>query len=169
MYLIAELGLTRYSQNHPNAKKTLNKEEFLILLRNTYKFLLILRVKTSILLLIFAKIDKNNDGLITYDEYLKWVKYYIAVDLNRGDEYYLKEDDDAIKGDDILDPEKIYDVVCPTPVPEKKRKIVFVFSNYDLSRRVRQRVLELLIPFDANKDKEFDEKEIRNALCTLLK
>lgn len=48
-------------------------------------------------------------------------------------------------------------------------KIKFNFSNYDLAKRVRARVFELLIPFDANKDKKFDEPEIRNALITLLK
>ena len=142
--------MTRFAENHANLQKTLNSEEFLIVLRNTFKFLNILRVKSSILLLIFAKIDKNNDGLISYDEYLRWIKYYIAVDLNRGDEYYLAEDDDAIEGGDILDAEKVHDVLKPV---KTKRKIVFVFSDYGLSNRVRQRVLELLIPYDANQDK----------------
>ena len=68
------------------------------MLHNTFKFLKISRVKKAILLIIFAKIDKNNDGLITYDEYLEWVKDYIAVDLNRGDYFYSKEDDaDLVK------------------------------------------------------------------------
>ena len=88
--------------------------------------------------------------------------------MNRGDEYYLAEDDDAIEGGDILDAEVVHNVLRPAP-PEKKRKIVFNFSDYGLSKRVRARVLELLIPFDANKDKEFDESEIKNALRTLLK
>ena len=96
-------------------------------------------MKASLLLLIFAKIDTNNDGLITYDEYLRWVKNYIAVDLNRGDEYYLAEDDDAIEGGDILDVEKVHIVLCPAPEP--RRKIVFIFSDYGLSDRVRARVL----------------------------
>ena len=43
LYLVAELGLTRFAENHPNSKKTLNKDEFLLLLRNTFKFLSILR------------------------------------------------------------------------------------------------------------------------------
>ena len=39
LYLVAELGLIRFAENHPNHKKTLNREEFLLLLRNTFKFL----------------------------------------------------------------------------------------------------------------------------------
>lgn len=67
LYIIAELGLIRYAENHPSNQKALNQDEFIILLRNTFKFLNIIRVKTSLLMLIFAKIDTNHDGLITFD------------------------------------------------------------------------------------------------------
>lgn len=84
LLLVAELGLARFQRQHLSTKKILNAEEFIILLMTTFKFLKILRIKRSILLLIFAKIDKNNDQLITFDEYLDWIKKYLAVDINRG-------------------------------------------------------------------------------------
>lgn len=98
IYLVAELGLSRYQRNHSSTKKTLNAEEFIILFRNSFKFLGVSRIRKSILLLIFARIDKNNDGLITLTEYLDWVKRFLAVEVNRGDEFYVKEDDDSIEG-----------------------------------------------------------------------
>lgn len=113
------------------------------------------------MLLIFALIDKNHDGLISFKEYLDWVKRFIAVDVNRGDEFYLKEDDESIEGGDIFEADTAISVL-PDPHEHKykqnaSRSIKFNFSNWDLSDLVRKRVWELLIPFDANKDRTFDE------------
>jgi len=83
--LVAELGLSRFQRNHPSTKKTLTADEFLVILQNTFKFLNIGRVRKAILLLLFGLIDKNKDGLISLNEYLDWVKRFIAVDVNRGD------------------------------------------------------------------------------------
>lgn len=93
IYLVAELGLSRFQRNHDSAKKTINAEEFIIIFRNSYKFLNAGRIRKAILLKIFALIDKNNDGLISISEYLDWVRRFLAVDINRGDEFYLQEDD----------------------------------------------------------------------------
>lgn len=83
--LIAQLELSSFQRNHPQTKKHLNFEEFYHLLRNSFKFLKISRVRRHILELIFKKIDTNNDGLISFVQYLDWVKRYLAVDPNRGD------------------------------------------------------------------------------------
>ena len=125
------------------------------------------------MLAIFAKIDKNNDGLITLAEYLDWVKRFLAVDVNRGDEFYTSEDDDSIEGD-IFEAEAIQNIVAD-PVEKKivtsttTRKFNFNFSSYDLSDLVRKTVWDLLVKFDKNKDEKFDEAEIQDALVTLLK
>ena len=93
IYLIAELGLSRYSRNNSICKKTLNRDEFVIVLRNTFKFAKLDKFKVSILYKIFAKIDKNIDGLISFEEYLNWVKRFLAVLKYFGDEFYVLEDD----------------------------------------------------------------------------
>lgn len=163
--------MSRFQRNHNNAKKTLTAEEFIVLFRNTFKFANVGKIKKSILLLIFGLIDKNHDGLISLAEYLDWVKRFLAVDLNRGDEFYLKEDDDSIEGGDIFEHESAL-VILPDPQQKKvttSKVTKFVFSNYDLSDLVRKRVWELLIPFDTNKDLTFDEDEIHKALVHLLK
>ena len=79
IFLIAELGLSRYSRNRPCGKKSLNRDEFVILLINTFEFAKLLKFKKYILWKIFDKIDKNHDGLISFEEYLDWVKRFLAV------------------------------------------------------------------------------------------
>jgi|688.fasta_scaffold275624_1 Ca2+-binding EF-hand superfamily protein len=37
------------------------------------------RFKDSILYKIFERIDKNNDGWITYKEYMDWAKRFLAM------------------------------------------------------------------------------------------
>ena len=67
IYLTAELGLSKYSKNHGVTKKTLNKDEFVILFRNSFKVYEISRIRPEFLWRVFAKIDKNEDGLITFE------------------------------------------------------------------------------------------------------
>lgn len=161
--IIAELGLSRYSRNNPVSKKTLNKDEFVILFKNSFKFLEISKFKNSILFKIFAKIDKNNDGLISFEEYLDWVKRFLAVLKYFGDEFYVPEDDADIDDSSIFERD-------PEPAsPKKKQKTVFVFSDYSFALQVRERTRTLLLQFDADKDELFDEKEIHTALIQLLK
>lgn len=53
IYLIGELGLSRYSRNHPAAKRTLNRDEFIIVLTNSFEFAKLSKFKKSILYRIF--------------------------------------------------------------------------------------------------------------------
>lgn len=118
--------------------------------------------KVSILYKIFAKIDKNQDGLITYDEYLDWVKRFLCVWQYFGDEFYVEEDDED------LDPSDPYEKP-PEPVKPKTSGVQFVFSDYTFAKQVRARVYELLVPYDADKNEEFSKEEIEAALVGLLK
>ena len=67
IYLIAELGLSRWAANRESSKRTLDRDEFVRLLKNTFSFLKLDNFKNSILYKIFEKIDKNHDELISYD------------------------------------------------------------------------------------------------------
>ena len=42
------------------------------------------------------------------------------------------------------------------------------FSDHSLAVRVREAVLNLLVPFDTDQDLQFDEQEISNALMGIL-
>ena len=84
------------------------------------------------------------------------MKFYLAVEINRGEEYYLAEDDDSISTGAFLDEEKVIDVLPDTSANRKPIKIQFHFSDYNLSRKVRQRVYDLLVPFDTNRNLSFD-------------
>jgi hypothetical protein len=85
IYLIGELGLSKFAINRQSSKRNLNKDEFARLLKNSYSFLNLNNFKDSILHKIFAKIDKNHDGLISYDDYLDWVKRFLAAEKYTGD------------------------------------------------------------------------------------
>lgn len=156
IYLVAELGLSRFQKGHSNSKKSINFEEFYLIFKNTFMFLGVGRIRMQILQLIFIKIDSNNDGLISFEEYLEWIRKYLAVDINSGERYYIKEDDDALKGTG-----DIFEIEAPLAVlPDKPQratsKVKFNFTNYDLAKLVRGTVWTMLIPFDANKDLHFD-------------
>lgn len=152
IYLVAELGLSRYSKNHNVTVKTLNKDEFVILFRNSFKVFEVSRIRVEFLWRVFAKIDKNNDGLISFEEYLDWVKRFLAVLKYFGDEFWVYPDDDINSGlDNFLIKDK--PIVEPIKPKEKFSYIKFQFSNYDFAMQVRKRMYDCLVPFDRNRDK----------------
>lgn len=102
IYLVAELGLSRYSRYHNISKKVLNKDEFVILFRNSFKTFEVARIRADFLWKVFGKIDKNNDGLISFDEYLDWVKRFLSVLKYFGDEFWVTPDDDINSGFDYF-------------------------------------------------------------------
>lgn len=168
---MAELGLSRFQKYHPSSKRSLRCEEFVLLFVNTYKFLSALRIKSSLLQLIYQRIKKNRDGYVSFEEYLKWVRKYIAVDTNRGEEYYLLEDDDELSHFNIFEQAipSTKDIEPETRKSPLKLIVRFKFISYDLAEKVRQRVLELLIPYDRNRDKFLEKIEIENALIGILR
>jgi hypothetical protein len=74
----------------------------------------------------------------------------------------MVEDDDSIGNYDI------FELIIPTKKEIEKDKsqyqikvvTKFKFTSYELAERVRQRVLELLIPYDRNKDRFLEKSEI---------
>ena len=145
IYLVAELGLSRFAKNRPSSKKTITRDEFVLLLRNSFSFLRLDTFKVSILYKIFAKIDKNNDGLISYDEYLDWVKRFLCVWAYFGDEFYVEEDDYDLDDSDPYEKP-------PEPVKPKTTGVQFSFSDFSFAQRVRERVYELLVKYDADQN-----------------
>ena len=89
---------------------------------------------------IFENIDKDRDGLISYQTYLDWVKRFLSVFICRGDEFYVFEDD--IDNDHNAR----YRYV--------KR---YIFNDYSFSKFVRDNVANILKQFDANFDGYFTE------------
>lgn len=47
----------------------------------------------SFLELLYKIIDQNHDGVVSYEEYLDWIRRFIAVKKYYGDEFYFVEDD----------------------------------------------------------------------------
>jgi Ca2+-binding EF-hand superfamily protein len=142
---MAEMGLARYSRNNAINKKTLNRDEFILILKNSYIFAKLDKFKQVILYKIFGKIDKNNDGLITFEEYLNWVKLFLAVFRYFGDEFYATEDDYELDKSDPFEAESI-----------PHNHVKFVFSDYTFSKQVRARVYELLVRYDADRNQQFN-------------
>lgn len=57
--------------------RKLNVDQFIKLFRLSFSFLQF-KVRDALLALIFAKIDKNNDKIISFDEYLEWIAKFLA-------------------------------------------------------------------------------------------
>lgn len=103
---------------------------------------------------IFEIIDKNKDGMITYKEYLVWVSRYLSCEEIEEDEYYVKDDDSSLR---------------PIHLKPMSEDYIFRFDTYDFSRQVNMKIWNLITPYDKNKSKTIDEKELREILINVLK
>lgn len=93
---VANLGISDFLSNHPPGKKTINRDEFVRLFRNSFYFLNVSRIQDELLWGFFAKIDTDNDGLISFDQYIEWVKSFLCPHLFNIDVYYFELDDLAL-------------------------------------------------------------------------
>ena len=94
---IADLGLSRWSHNHPNGQRKLDSADFIIVFRNSFNCIGAGRVTDRFLFKFFASIDTNRDGWITFAEYLAWVSEFLSALNYNFLEFYLEEDDEALK------------------------------------------------------------------------
>jgi Ca2+-binding EF-hand superfamily protein len=101
---MAVVGHLRFASNRHFFRKTLTRDEFALLLKNSFSFLKLVQFKDSILFKMFERIDKDHNGLISYDEYLDWVKSFLAVPHYFGDEFYVEEDDEKKHPSEHIDP-----------------------------------------------------------------
>lgn len=105
-------------------------------------------------------IDTNKDGLITFKQYMRWIKDFLAVLKYYG---VLPDIDNKRLGGvnrAILDEESYKTKIG--------RVIPFKFSSYGLAKRVRERTLQLVEKFDDNKNKNLEDNEIVIILQKLL-
>ena len=183
---------------HFKGKTTLTNEEFVHLLRHTLGFIDIDRVQDILLWRLFDRIDTNGDGLISIEEYLRWVTHFLAVPNYYGSEYIIQDDDyNLALGNDYISslPRRQAVITAvnrsiPPPVESMSHNIAyerevvmrrevktsgglnltpFNFSSQELALRVRGHLLRLLIHFDANRNRTFEEEEIIQILITLMK
>ena len=79
----------------------------------------------------------------------------MAILLNRGEEFYTLEDDEANSNFLLLLEIKIEPPKVKTDSSKLSRKSIlrFKFVSYELAEIVRKRIFELLSRFDLNKNK----------------
>lgn len=84
---------------------------------------------------------------------MNWVRSYLAELQLYGNCYYVIEDDEDIENSSFF--------VAHPKNPDNKGVIIkFTFNDYTFAKTVRARVWDLLIPYDSDKNEEFDKKEI---------
>ena len=88
---------------------------------------------------------------------MNWVRRYLAELELYGKGYYVIEDDEDIENSNFFQ-------APPKNVDDKKVLMKFTFTNLKLhnkhnifAKAVRARVWDLLIPFDADKNEEFNK------------
>lgn len=81
---------------------------------------------------------------------MNWVRRYLAELELYGKGYYVIEDDEDIENSNFFQ-------APPKNVDDKKVLMKFTFNDYTFAKAVRARVWDLLIPFDADKNEEFNK------------
>ncbi len=76
--MLGELGLCRVSINRDPANRILHAEDAAIL-GNSFVFCDFSNFSWDVLIANYNKMDKNGDGTITYDEYIEWIRDFVAV------------------------------------------------------------------------------------------
>lgn len=144
---VANLSISDFLSNHPPGKKTINRDEFVRLFRNSFYFLNVSRIQDELLWGFFAKIDTDNDGLISFDQYIEWVKSFLVPHVFNTDVYYFELDDLALGLGNRL----ITDEIVPKKDLTGLSKLTKLsFSDLTLAKTTRANLLKLLHKFDKN-------------------
>jgi hypothetical protein len=69
----AEIALQRFHMQQVLGKSSLTNQEFKLIFHEAYRFLKTLNKNEEVLNNIFAELDRNRDGLVTYKEFMTWV------------------------------------------------------------------------------------------------
>jgi Ca2+-binding EF-hand superfamily protein len=68
-----EIALQRFHFQQVLGKNSLSNQEFKLVFREAYHFLRTLNKTDQLLNVIFGELDTNNDGFITYKEFMTWI------------------------------------------------------------------------------------------------
>lgn len=120
------------------------------------------RVTQNVLHAYFDIIDTDRDGKISFAEYLRWVKTFLAVLQYFG---YIPDIDNKRLG---LGNRAIFSELQMKLMTKTARFIPFNFTDLGLARRVRERTIQLIEINDEDKNKNLEDTEIVNILQKLM-
>lgn len=90
---VGELGLSYLISLTPSMRRVLNRDQFVELFKSSFVFLATSRIHNELLWRFFGMIDTDRDGVITFDQYIAWLKLFLCPAQYRGDAYYFDLDD----------------------------------------------------------------------------
>lgn len=148
---VSSLGISSFLMSYPPGKRTIDRDEFVRLFRNTFYFLKVSRIRDELLWGFFDIIDTNKDGLITFNEYLEWVLNFLCPGTLLVDIYYFDLDDMALSAG--------LNMITADIVLEKKEIPVltkYKFTDLTLAHSIRAHLMKLLERFDKNRNFIFE-------------
>lgn len=97
-------------------RRVLNRDQFVELFKSSFVFLSTSRIQDELLWRFFKRIDTDGDGLISFEQYIVWLKSFLCPALYRGDSYYFDLDDMGLE----LGSNMILDEFKPVIVKESR-------------------------------------------------
>ena len=161
---VCNLGISFFLINYMPGKGFVERDEFTTLFRSSFPFLKVARVKEELMWGFFNQIDTDNDGWISFDEYLQWVKSFLCPVTFETDSFYFELDDMSLPSGNGLITGDI-----EQPKKEVAKLTKYKFTSVELAKRTRNNLLTLLMRFDKNQNSLFEPREIVDILQTLLK
>lgn len=76
-----EIALQRFHYQQVLGKTSLSKTQLKLVFREAYKFLKTIDKEDDILDWVFAELDTDKDGFVTYQQYLTWIENVISKNV----------------------------------------------------------------------------------------